>query len=199
MKSSMWRSCFGQRTPGWRGAGCSRPAAGSRHPRSGAIASRSWRLRNPVGRAEQSEAALYRALGNALDTPQGARSSSVDGGARASAAAHGLMHRRHLVVVIGSGVDRGRSSSCRPSMPAVREATSATCRAGLRCDAEAPVATAALLKPSVAGENHSRSRRARAYFQGGRPGNSVELMLLLVGEREWYQWVSAWHGSLTIP
>ena len=32
--------------------------------------------------------------------------------------------------------------------------------------------------------------------QGGRPGNAVELILLLVGEREWYQGASAWHGSL---
>ena len=56
-------------------------------------------------------------------------------------------------------------------------------------------ATAALLKPSVL----ARIMPARWTSAWGRVadrGNSVELMLLLVGELEWYQWVSAWHGSL---
>ena len=39
-------------------------------------------------------------------------------------------------------------------------------------------------------------RQDQGVGQGGRPGNSVELILLLVGEREWYQWASEWHGSL---
>ena len=56
-------------------------------------------------------------------------------------------------------------------------------------------ATAELVEPFGAGENHA-CPLDQGVGQGGRPGNSVELILLLVGEREWYQWASEWHGSL---
>ena len=65
---------------------------------------------------------------------------------------------------------------------------------GLWCDAEAE-GDRRVGQAFGAGENHA-CPLDQGVGQGGRPGNSVELILLLVGEREWYQWASVWHGSL---
>ena len=65
---------------------------------------------------------------------------------------------------------------------------------GLWCDAEAE-GDRRVGQAFGAGENHA-CPLDQGVGQGGRPGNSVELILLLVGEREWYQWASEWHGSL---
>ena len=65
---------------------------------------------------------------------------------------------------------------------------------GLWCDTEAE-GDGRVGQAFGAGENHA-CPLDQGVGQGGRPGNSVELILLLVGEREWYQWASEWHGSL---
>ena len=56
-------------------------------------------------------------------------------------------------------------------------------------------ATARVGQAFGTGEDHPGSLD-QGVGQGGRLGNAVELILLLVGEREWYQGASAWHGSL---
>ena len=139
---------------------------------------------------EQGEPALYRALGNALSSPQGACTPMRGGG--------GLLlkgtvdHRRHFVVVIGPGttgaefvvqaLDAGRSEAPSPLAD------------GLWCDTEAP-RDGRVGQAFGTGEDHPGSHD-QGVGQGGRLGNAVELILLLVGEREWYQGASAWHGSL---
>ena len=139
---------------------------------------------------EEGEPALYRALGNAFSSPQGA-CTPMRGGV-------GLLlqgtvdHRRHFVVVIGPGttgaefvvqaLDAGRSEAPSPLAD------------GLWCDAEAP-RDGRVGQAFGTGEDHP-GPHDQGVGQGGRPGNAVELILLLVGEREWYQGASAWHGSL---
>ena len=101
-------------------------------------------------------------------------------------------HHRHFVVVIGPGttgaefvvqaLDAGRSEAPSPLAD------------GLRCDAEAP-RDGGVGQAFGTGEDHPGSLD-EGVRQGGRPGNAVELIPLLVGEREWYQGASAWHGSL---
>ena len=139
---------------------------------------------------EQSEPALYRALANALGSPQGACAPVRGGVGRLLQCT--VDHRRHLVVVIGPGptgsefvvqvLDTGCSEAPSPLAD------------GLWCDAEAE-GDRRVGQAFGAGENHA-CPLDQGVGQGGRPGNSVELILLLVGEREWYQWASEWHGSL---
>ena len=139
---------------------------------------------------EEGEPALYRALGNAFSSSQGAR-TPMRGGV-------GLLlqgtvdHRRHFFVAIGPGtagaefvvqaLDAGRSEAPSPLAD------------GLCCDAEAP-RHGRVGQAFGTGEDHLGTLD-QGVGQGGRPGDAVELILLLVGEREWYQGASAWHGSL---
>ena len=101
-------------------------------------------------------------------------------------------HRRHLVVVIGPGptgsefVVQALDTGCSEAPSPLAD--------GLWCDAEAE-GDRRVGRAFGAGENHA-GPLDQGVGQGGRPGNSVELILLLVGEREWYQWASVWHGSL---
>ena len=139
---------------------------------------------------EQGEPALHRALGKALGTSQGARAPVRGGIGRLLQRT--ADHRRHLVVVIGPGttgsefvvqaLDAGRSEAPSPLAD------------GLLCDAEAS-GDGRVGQAFGAGENHA-GPHDQGVGQGGRLGNAVELILLLVGEREWCQWASAWHGSL---
>ncbi len=64
---------------------------------------------------------------------------------------------------------------------------------GLRCDAEA-LGDGRVVQAFGAGENQAGSLN-QGVRQRSRPGNPVELIPLLVGEREWCQWASAWHGQ----
>ena len=56
---------------------------------------------------------------------------------------------------------------------------------GLRCDADAP-GDGSVGQAFGAGENHAGPLH-QGVGQGGRVSNSAELILLLVGEREWCQ------------
>ena len=139
---------------------------------------------------EQGEPAMHRALADALGTPQGA-GAPVRGGV-------GLLlertvdHRGHLVVVIGPGpagpefvvqaLDIGSSEAPPPLAD------------GLRRDAEA-ARDGGIRQAFGAGENHAGALD-QCVGQGGGPGDSVELLPLPIGEREWYLGASAWHGSL---
>ena len=139
---------------------------------------------------EQGEPALYRALANALGSPQGACAPVRGGVGRLLQCT--VDHRRHLVVVIGPGptgsefVVQALDTGCSEAPSPLAD--------GLWCDAEAE-GDRRVGQAFGAGENHA-CPLDQGVGQGGRPGNSVELILLLVGEREWYQWASEWHGSL---
>ena len=139
---------------------------------------------------EQGEPALYRALANALGSPQGACAPVRGGVGRLLQCT--VDHRRHLVVVIGPGptgsefVVQALDTGCSEAPSPLAD--------GLWCDAEAE-GDRRVGRAFGAGENHA-CPLDQGVGQGGRPGNSVELVLLLVGEREWHQWASEWHGSL---
>ena len=62
---------------------------------------------------------------------------------------------------------------------------------GLRCDADA-LGDGRVVHAVGAGENHAGSR-VQGVRQGGRPGDPVELVPLLVRERERCEWASEWH------
>ena len=80
------------------------------------------------------------------------------------------------------------------ALDAGRSEASSPLADGLLCDAAAP-GDGRVGQAFGAGENHA-GPHDQGVGQGGRLGNAVELILLLVGEREWCQWASAWHGSL---
>ena len=130
---------------------------------------------------EQSEPTLHRALGNALGTRQRARAPVRGGVGRLPQRT--ADDRCYLVVVIGPGptgsefvvqaLDAGRSEAPSPLAD------------GLRCDADAP-GDGSVGQAFGAGENHAGPLH-QGVGQGGRVSNSAELILLLVGEREWCQ------------
>ena len=138
---------------------------------------------------EEGEPALYRALGNALSSPQGA-CTPVRGGV-------GLLlqgtadHRRHFVVVIGPGttgaefvvqaLDAGRSEAPPPLAD------------GVRCDADT-LGDGYVRQAFGAGEDDA-GPHDQGVGPGSRLSNPLELILLLVGERERGQFASAWHGQ----
>ena len=98
-------------------------------------------------------------------------------------------HARHLVVVVGSG-PTGSDFVVQTLDAGLPEAPSPLAD-GLRRDAEA-LGDGRVVQAFGAGENHARPLD-QGVRQSGRPGNPVELILLLVGERQRCQWASAWH------
>ena len=139
---------------------------------------------------EQGAPALHRALANALGPPQGAGAPVRGGVGRLLQRA--VDHRRHLVVVIGPR-PTGPEFVVQPLDAGLSEA-SAPLADGVRGDADAP-RDGSVGQAFGAGEDHAGSLD-QGVGHGGRVSDPVELIPLLVGEREQRQFGSAWHGSL---
>ena len=139
--------------------------------------------------AEEGEPALHRALGKALGLPQGARAPVRGGVGRPLQRA--VDHRRHLVVVVGPG-SSGPDFVVQPLHAGLPEA-SAPLADRVRCDADT-LGDGYVGQAFGAGEDDA-GPHDQGVGQGSRLSNPLELILLLVGERERGKFASAWNGQ----